>query len=262
MNKELTLAITGATGRMGQELIASAQARRSVENVHAVTQSANELDTKTEMTVVDESNFDSHLERSTVDVVIDFTAPAPSLRYLTAAAETQTAAVVGTTGYTDDAERTLQQVTEDIPFLRATNFSRGIAALRRALRTAVSALGSYDIELTETHHNGKQDAPSGTALTLLDDITAVCERVAESERVHGRVGEQPRSAEEIGIHARRAGNVAGKHEILLAGNDEEITLTHRAGSRSVFAAGALDAAEWLSDQPPGAYDFDAVLDTD
>jgi 4-hydroxy-tetrahydrodipicolinate reductase len=124
-----------------------------------------------------------------------------------------------------------------------------------AVEEAAGALPEYDVEVTETHHNGKVDAPSGTAGLLLERVEA--ERGA-SERVHGREGDQPRTGGEVGVHARRAGDVTGEHEVLLAGNSEVLELTHRAGDRRVFAAGAVDAAAWLADQPADYYEFSEV----
>jgi dihydrodipicolinate reductase len=152
----------------------------------------------------------------------------------------------------------LKTASESTAVLKASNFSRGVAALRLAVREATAALPDADIELTETHHNAKRDAPSGTAKTLLDDIEGV--RADLSERVHGREGEAPRSANEIGVHARRAGDVAGEHEVLLGGSNETLSLTHRAGDRSIFAEGALDAAVWLAGREAGWYDFFDVIE--
>jgi 4-hydroxy-tetrahydrodipicolinate reductase len=152
--------------------------------------------------------------------------------------------------------------------LHATNFSRGVEALGAAVEGVVGALPGYDVELTETHHNRKRDAPSGTAGTLLDRIETARENgdgnadASNGEagrRTYGREGIQPREAGEIGVHVRRAGDVRGEHEVLLAGNDEVLSFTHRAESRRVFAAGALDAAVWLAGREPGIYDFAEVL---
>jgi 4-hydroxy-tetrahydrodipicolinate reductase len=166
-------------------------------------------------------------------------------------------AVVGTTGFDETQRQSLEAAAENVPVLIASNFSRGIQALRQAVRTAVDALPEYDIEVTETHHNRKRDAPSGTAKTLLDAIDDIR---GDSPRVHGRNGEQPREVGEIGVHARRAGGIHGEHEVMLADNDEVLTLTHRAESRRVFAAGALDAAVWLAGQRPGIYSFRDALE--
>jgi 4-hydroxy-tetrahydrodipicolinate reductase len=150
----------------------------------------------------------------------------------------------------------LQEFGTQVPVLRAANFARGVQALLRTVGEAVGALPGYDVELTETHHNGKRDAPSGTAKTILEEIR----EYREFETVPGREGIQPRTDEEVGMLVRRAGDVRGEHEITIAGNDEVLTLSHRAEDRAVFAAGALDAAAWLAGREPGRYEFGDVID--
>jgi 4-hydroxy-tetrahydrodipicolinate reductase len=183
--------------------------------------------------------------------------PEATVEHAAVAAETAVPLVVGTTGFDDDGLAALADAAREIPVLRASNFAKGVHALRDIVQAGVEALPEYDIELTETHHNGKRDAPSGTALTLLDDIDDA--RGTTLDRTHGREGEHERAPAEVGVHVRRAGNVRGEHEVLLAGNDEVVTLTHRAESRRVFAAGAVDAAEALAGRPAGEYDFPDVL---
>ena len=263
----LRVAITGASGRMGGELTDAAADRDDVGFVLAASRTPERLPSGDAPgaadAVIADTDLDGALTEHDIDALVDFTVPDASVDYLRAAADAGVAAVVGTTGYDDDGQAVLDAIAGQVPLLKASNFSRGVAALRRAVRATVPALDGYDIEVTETHHNGKLDAPSGTALTILDDIDeARDESGTEADRVHGRVGEQPRTGDEIGVHARRAGNITGEHEILLAGNDEVLELTHRAGSRGIFAAGALDAAVWVAGRDPGRYDFDAVLDPD
>lgn len=251
------LAVTGAGGRMGAEVIEAAIDREDVEVVLAVnrTETADVAGIEVELA----EHLADRLEAVEADVLVDFTGPESAVGYAEICADEGVAFVTGTTGF-DDAELTaLRDASDAVPVLKAANFSRGIAALRRAVREAVAAVPGYDVELTETHHNGKRDAPSGTANTLLDDVESV--RTDLEERVHGREGEAPRSESEIGVHARRAGDVTGEHEVLLAGNDEVLELTHRAGDRGVFAAGALDAAVWLTGRDPGWYGFDDVVDS-
>ncbi|WP_311171007.1 4-hydroxy-tetrahydrodipicolinate reductase [Halobellus ordinarius] len=266
----LRVAITGASGRMGGELLAAAADSDTVDHVLAASRNPGAVPSgdapAAPDAVVAADELGSALAEYDVDVLVDFTVPDASVGYLRTAADNDIAVVVGTTGYDDGQVATLDSVAAAVPFLRASNFSRGIGALRRAVREAVAALPGYDIEMTETHHNGKLDAPSGTALTILDDIddarasSADDESAESADRVHGRVGDQPREGDEIGVHARRAGDITGEHEILLAGNDEVVELTHRAGSRRIFANGALDAAAWLAGREAGRYDFDEVLD--
>ncbi len=190
------------------------------------------------------------------DALIDFSSPEGSLNYLRACAETATPAVVGTTGFDEEGLAAFDRAAETVPVLKAANFARGVETLRQLVREAAASLEGYDIELTETHHNGKRDAPSGTARTLLE---AVEEGAGEHDEQYGREGVHPRRPEEVGVHVRRAGNVRGQHELLFAANDEVVTLTHRAESRRAFADGAVDAAEWLAGRPPGRYGFADVL---
>jgi 4-hydroxy-tetrahydrodipicolinate reductase len=242
---------------MGREVLAAAAGRDDVEVALAVNRSPVEGDEVEGVPVEPAADLPALLRARDPDVLVDFTGPAASVEYVSACAEAGVAAVVGTTGFDDDRLAALRRAGDETAVLKATNFARGVAALRNALREAVAALPRYDVELTETHHNGKRDAPSGTAKTLLDDVDEA--RGEALDRVHGREGDQPRTPGEVGVHARRAGDVAGEHEVLLAGNRETVTLTHRAGDRGVFAAGALDAAAWLAGRDPGWYDFAEVL---
>ena len=249
------LAVTGATGRMGREVLAETAERDDCEVVCAVARSGGE---EREGVPIERAEaLPGLLEEREPAALVDFSAPAASVEYARACAEAGVACVVGTTGFDDAELAALREASATVPLLRAPNFARGVATLASFVGEAVASLPGYDVEVTETHHNGKRDAPSGTALRLVREIEGARE---ESERVHGREGEAPRAPEEIGVHARRAGDVTGEHEVLLAGNHEVLSLTHRAGDRRVFAAGALDAADWLAGRNPGWYNFGAVID--
>jgi dihydrodipicolinate reductase (EC 1.3.1.26) len=251
------IGVTGAAGRMGREVLSAAADREGIDVAFAVNRSSvNEL--VSGVVVESSDNVAELLAEYEPDVIVDFTGPESALTYADACADHGVALVTGTTGFDDGGLDALQAAGESTAVLKASNFSRGVAALRLAVQEATAALPDADIELTETHHNAKRDAPSGTAKTLLDDIEGVRNDV--DERVHGREGEAPRSDDEIGVHARRAGDIAGEHEVLLAGSNETLSLTHRAGDRSIFAEGALDAAEWLAGREPGWYDFFEVID--
>jgi len=248
----MRVAVTGATGRMGGEVLAAA-ADRGHERI-AVSRAADadpEIDAEA---VYPADAVARALAEEAPDALVDFTVPESSVDYVAACAEAGVPAVVGTTGFDD--ESALDAAGESIPLLHAPNFARGVATLRALVGEAASALEGYDVELTETHHNGKRDAPSGTAESLLDAVEGA---TGTTGRTYGREGIQPREAGEVGVHVRRAGDVRGEHELLFAGNDEVLTLTHRAESRGVFAAGALDAAEWLTGREPGRYDFEEVI---
>ena len=251
------IAVTGAAGRMGREVLAAAADREGIDVAFAVNRSP--VDELISGVVVESSdNVAELLAEYEPDVVVDFTGPESARTYADACADHGVALVTGTTGFDDGGVDALRTASESVGVLKASNFSRGIAALRLAVQEATAALPDADIELTETHHNAKRDAPSGTAKTLLDDIEGVRDDLGD--RVHGREGEAPRSDEEIGVHARRAGDIAGEHEVLVAGSNETLSLTHRAGDRSIFAEGALDAAEWLAGREAGWYDFFEVID--
>ncbi|MEF8827422.1 MAG: 4-hydroxy-tetrahydrodipicolinate reductase [Halolamina sp.] len=251
------LVVTGATGRMGEALLDAADDREDVLVVAAVTRRPGH--------VTAEAAVGPHLDATLaaeedIDCVVDFTAPEATAEYADVCADCGVPFVTGTTGLADHEAAplaALDAASETIPVLHASNFSRGVAALRRAIREAAASLAGYDVEVTETHHNGKQDAPSGTALTLIEDIEA--ERPDLTERQHGREGERARDDAEIGVHTRRAGDVTGEHEVLFAGNHETLSLSHRAGDRGVFAAGALDAATELAGREPGRYAFTDLL---
>jgi len=242
---------------MGRELLAAAR-DRDVEVAVATSRTPEDGPIEgVELGPADQLR--SLLDEHEVDVLVDFTVPEASREAVAAAveAETDVAAVIGTTGFDDDGLAELRAASEDVPLLLAANFARGIQTLLAVVGDVAAALSDYDVELVETHHNGKRDAPSGTAARLLDEIETERE---DPRRVHGREGDAPHSVDEIGVHSLRAGDVTGEHEIVLAGNREELRLTHRAGDRGVFAEGALDAAEWLAGRGPGWYDFADVLD--
>jgi len=251
------IAVTGAAGRMGREVLAAAADREDCEVAFAVNRSPV-AEPISGVAVDSSDDFAALLAEHEPTVVVDFTGPESAIEYANACAEAGIAFVTGTTGFDGEQPAGLHAASESTAVLKASNFSRGVAALRLAVQEATAALPDADIELTETHHNAKRDAPSGTAKTLLDDIEGVRDDL--NDRVHGREGEAPREDDEIGVHARRAGDVAGEHEVLLGGSNETLSLTHRAGDRSIFAEGALDAADWLAGREPGWYDFFEVIE--
>ncbi|QLD88722.1 4-hydroxy-tetrahydrodipicolinate reductase [Natronomonas salina] len=246
----MRLVVIGATGRTGGEIVAEASDRG-----HDVVGVATEAATIESVDVHPSDDLAEVLEGA--DAAIDFTVPDASREHAALAAEAGVPYVVGTTGFDEQGMSTLREASESVPVLKASNFARGVQALLQVVEAGVEALPGYDVELTETHHNGKRDAPSGTANTILDVVDEA--REESLDRTHGREGEHLRDESEVGVHVRRAGNVRGEHEVMLAGNDEVVTLTHRAESRRVFAAGAVDAAEWLAGREAGWYDFADAL---
>lgn len=165
--------------------------------------------------------------------------------------------VCGTTGLEEHHRAILKELSCEVPVLYSANFSVGIAVLRRVAAQAAAALGEdFDIEIVETHHNQKVDAPSGTAKILLDAVNPN----GEYTPVYGRQGMcGARTKKEIGVHALRGGTVAGEHVVRFFGKEEEIALSHRADSRRIFAAGALKTAQLLCGKAPGLYTLEDVL---
>jgi 4-hydroxy-tetrahydrodipicolinate reductase len=248
------IAVNGAAGRMGETVIETASERDDIEVVVGFDVEPGEV----QGVPVVADGVATELTERDVAVVIDFSVPDSTLPLASACVESDTALVIGTTGFDDDGLDELDAASEQIPLLKATNFSRGIQVLQRTVREAVQALPEYDLELMETHHNDKIDAPSGTANTILEVIQS--ER--DVEPVYGREGHAPRDEDEIGVFARRAGDIRGEHELILAGNDEVLSLSHHAEDRGVFAAGAVDAAAFLAGREPGEYEFGDVIDAE
>lgn len=191
------------------------------------------------------------------DVVIDFSRPEALAEVCSYVRRTGTPLLSGTTGYTPEQLAQLNALGDAAPVLWSANYSLGIAALRRALRTVSDVLKTdFDIEITETHHNQKADAPSGTAKLLLDAV----DPDHALTPVYGREGfTGKRTKDEIGIHALRGGTVAGTHTVHFFGPDEELEFTHRAASRQIFVNGALHMARLLTDKPNGVYDLQTLL---
>ncbi len=195
------------------------------------------------------------------DVVIDFSSPKATLRHAEIAAKHDKALVVGTTGFSAEERGKLLGLLEKIPSVFSSNMSIGMNVMFQAAAKMAALLGEdYDIEIFEAHHRHKKDAPSGTALTLAEEIAKAVGRdlgkVAKYQR-HGQIGE--RAPREIGIQTIRGGDIVGDHTVYFAGSGERLELTHRATSRDNFARGAILAAQWVSDKAPGVYTMADVL---
>jgi 4-hydroxy-tetrahydrodipicolinate reductase len=188
-----------------------------------------------------------------IDVLIDFTSPAATVAHARVCASAGRPIVSGVTGLADDQVVALREAARIIPLFYARNMSLGINAILAVLPVLVRALDGYDVEIVETHHRHKVDAPSGTALALAEAIAAALDADLGRQAVYGREGVAPRRPGDLGIHAVRAGGNAGEHTILLADEGEEVRIAHRALSRRTFALGALRAAAYLAAQPPGFY---------
>ena len=195
------------------------------------------------------------------DVLVDFSAPAALEANLAAATASGVPMVIGTTGLLAAHHSAIDSAAEDIAVLQTGNTSLGVTLLAHLVREAAQRLDSdWDIEIVEMHHRRKVDAPSGTAL-LLGEAAAEGRGITLSENTEsGRDGHTgPRKEGSIGFAALRGGTVAGEHSVILAGDEERITLSHSAENRMIFARGAIRAAEWLRDRKPGRYSMGEVL---
>jgi 4-hydroxy-tetrahydrodipicolinate reductase len=252
----LRIGIAGASGRMGREIVAAAQGRTDVEIRGGLVRPGSralERDSAVPLFVEAESLAEM------VDVVIDVSAPTATPWIAGAARQAGTPLVCGVTGLGEVGHAALESAARQVPVLYARNLSPGIAALLDLLPRLLAALPEADIEIVETHHRGKKDAPSGTAEALAEVVIRARTELDDQRIVYGREGVAPRQPGEIGMHSLRGGANSGEHTVLLATDGEEIRISHRALSRRTFADGALRAAEWLVRQPPGMYSMADVL---
>ena len=197
--------------------------------------------------------------REEADAVIDFS-PASSVRErLDFCKARNIGIVIAGTAFSDEDEALIRAAADVIPVFQTGNLSVGVNLLQMLVKKAAEVLGDgFDAEIVERHHNMKKDAPSGTALMLAKSVNEGFG--GSKENVYGRHGlVGARKKSEIGIHAVRGGTIVGEHEVMVAGQDEIVTLSHSARSRMVFAEGALRAAEWLTSQPAGKYDMNDLL---
>jgi 4-hydroxy-tetrahydrodipicolinate reductase len=195
------------------------------------------------------------------DVWIDFSAPGMAVPNASAAAQAGAAIVIGTTGVSAQDKAAIAAEAKRIPVVLTPNMSVGLNVMLRLVADAARTLGAaYDIEIVETHHRAKRDAPSGTALRLAEAVAEASGRdLAKDARYERRGDIGPRTANEIGIQTIRGGDVVGDHTVFFLGQGDRIEITHRASSRETFARGAVRAAQWLAGRAAGLYDMRDVL---
>lgn len=206
--------------------------------------------------IVDQGHLPSLRAVPSPDVAIDFSYPGNLLPLLADALELKVPLVLGTTGLSAAQEESIREAARSVAIVRAQNFSVGVTVMRRIAAEMARALGEgFDIEIVETHHRQKVDAPSGTAKMLRSAVDPQGVYAVQYGR-EGLVGARGR---EIGMHSLRGGTVAGEHSVRFFGEQEELELRHRADSRRIFAVGAVKAARFVRDMPAGLYDMDDVL---
>ncbi len=252
----LRIAVAGAAGRMGTELVrlVAAEPERYTLVAAWVSSGSKALgrdagDLAGLPAPIDVSC--SPVKPVDSDVVIDFTTVRAVPEVAQAAADSKAALVSGVTGLDETAREALFQSAERVPVLHADNFSLGVAVLKELAIIARQRLGDgFDVEIDEVHHRGKRDAPSGTARMLGRALGDSADAIRTAPR---------ETAGEIGYSVRRGGQVIGEHTVHFLGPHERLELTHRAGDRSLFAAGALAVSDWLVLQKPGQYGIESYL---
>lgn len=264
----MRLAVVGAGGRMGRELIRTISEIDGAELGAAIERQGSELIGKDAglLAGMEENGIkitdDALAAFAKVDGVIDFTSPASSLVYAGYAAQARIVHVIGTTGFEQKDEAAILAAARHAKIVKSGNMSLGVNLLASLVKQAAKALdmADFDIEVVEMHHRKKVDAPSGTALLLGDAAAKGREQNLLDVSVRGRDGiTGARETGTIGFAALRGGTVIGEHSVIFAGENERIVLSHIAENRSIFARGAIKAALWAQDKPHGLYSMADVL---
>jgi 4-hydroxy-tetrahydrodipicolinate reductase len=236
--------VTGAKGRMGMSILSCAEGDSKIEVVAAI---------------------DRHQRIQNVIrpglVIIDFSNHEATFSFVQEAVAAGCPMVIGTTGFTEAELKSIKAASKKIPMVMAPNMSVGVNLLFNLTRVATSVLkDGFDVEVIEKHHRKKKDSPSGTAARLVEVVADVQKKEVSKVVRHGRQGDVgERTSDEIGVHAIRGGDFVGEHTVIFAGDGEVIEVTHKAGSRDIFARGALIAAQWVEKASPGIYDMQDVL---
>jgi len=257
----IRIVIAGATGRMGRQLLQLLPEFPQLKLTGAVAapgsvelgRDALELAGLAPGGVFVSAELGTLLAEA--ELVLDFSSAAVTAAHLRACVGARVPLLLGTTGWPATFEPELADAAKIIPLLVAANTSRGINVLLELVRQAAAALpAEYDIEISETHHRQKLDAPSGTALALAQAAADGRGESGAAQLAGTRVGaSKPRQAGQIGIAVMRGGDVVGEHEVRFLGGGEQLRLSHTATDRSIFARGALEAGAWLATQPAGRY---------
>ena len=249
------IAIAGAEGRMGQNLIRSALSNSHTEVVGVFDISEIDQDFLDKMHLSHEVATNRESSFDVADVIIDFTSPKALFAFTESAVASKTSLVVGTTGLEEQHFNLLKQTGKSTKVFYAPNMSFGVNSFFNLARKAASYLKDFDIEIIETHHRFKKDAPSGTAIKLGEEIAEELSFSKDQFNFNRQQDQQERKKGEIGFSSIRGGNIPGEHTVIFHGENESIELTHRAFNREIFADGAIEAAIWLSKQNSGYYTY-------
>lgn len=261
------IAISGASGRMGVNLIKACQQNKLATLGVAIEREGSPVIGKEVGDVVGLASqpvqiiSDYKNSANEFDVLIDFTRPEACLEKLAFCQANNKAMVIGTTGFTDEEKNKIQAASSSIPIVFAPNMGIGVNVTLKLLELASKAIGhSVDIEVIEAHHKHKVDAPSGTALKMGEVVANAMDKNLSDCAVYAREGiTGEREEGTIGFSTIRAGDIVGEHTVMFADEGERIEISHKATSRMTFATGAVRAACWVKGQPTGLYDMQDVL---
>ncbi|MBI1845721.1 MAG: 4-hydroxy-tetrahydrodipicolinate reductase [Candidatus Rokubacteria bacterium] len=261
------IVVAGAAGRMGSRIVACAREAKDLRVVAALEAEGHPQLGRDAGEAAGVGRLDVPITaeaRAAIGagrVLVEFSTPAATLAHLDLVAACGARAVIGTTGFSAAQRETIAGLAARAAIMMAPNMSVGVTVALRALALIARALGDdYDVEITETHHRFKKDAPSGTALGMAEVVAEALGRDLAKTGVYGRQGlTGERTAREIGIMSLRSGDVVGEHTVSFGTLGERLELTHRAHSRDTFARGALRAVAWVAARPPGLYSMHDVL---
>lgn len=264
----LRIAVVGAGGRMGRQLIQAVSKAEGVKLTAAcervgsslVGSDAGELAGIGHNGVTVTDNLANSIDQ--FDLVIDFTRPEGTLDHLALCVQHHKKMVIGTTGFDEQGKLAIQQAAEQIGIVFASNYSVGVNLVFKLLEKAAKVMGDYcDIEIIEAHHRHKVDAPSGTALSMGEHIAKAMGKDLKQHAVYAREGiTGERKQDQIGFATIRAGDVVGEHTVWFADEGERVEIAHKASSRMTFANGTVRAAKWLAHHNKGLFDMTDVLD--
>ena len=267
MKSPIPITVAGAGGRMGRRILALASGHPEFKIVGALERKGAEVLGQDVGLLLGEKSLGvkvtADLEKglACAQVLIDLTHPSAAAAHLNAALKQNVGLVIGTTGLSEEILQTIKKASERIPILQTPNLSAGVNFLFELVSKAAQALDdSYDIEIVETHHRMKKDAPSGTALELARLIAEAKKRDLKKSLIYGRQGETgERKKGTLALHALRGGDVVGEHRVFFLADGEILELAHRATSRDAFARGALVAAKFVAGQKRGLYNMRHVF---
>ncbi|MDP8163230.1 4-hydroxy-tetrahydrodipicolinate reductase [Pasteurella skyensis] len=266
----LRIAIVGAGGRMGRQLICAINNSDNVtigaaferKGSSLVGTDVGELAGIGALGIAVSDDLKSQTDN--FDLLIDFTRPEGTLEHIAFCVANNKKMVIGTTGFDDEGKQAIENSAKNIPIVFASNYSVGVNLVFKLLEKAAKVMGDYcDIEVIEAHHRHKVDAPSGTALSMGEHIAKALDRDLKTHGVFAREGiTGERKRDEIGFATIRAGDVVGEHSVWFADEGERVEIAHKASSRMTFANGAVRAAKWLTIKEKGLFDMTDVLGLD